>query len=93
MSGALWWYSVSASVAHAAPSVGGTMRSEKEIRALIALLMERLDVSADRARQLEWGSDEHREAMRAMDVCDYQMRALRWVVGDVPAVYYAGVPG
>jgi hypothetical protein len=68
------------------------MRNEAEIRELIALLMQRMQECADRASEIAWGSDAHREAMRAMDLCDYQIRALTWVVGDVPEIYLPGSP-
>jgi hypothetical protein len=60
----------------------GAMRNQEEIRALIEQLKQRIQESAARAEHFTWGGDQHREAMRVMDVCDYQIQALTWVLGE-----------
>jgi hypothetical protein len=66
------------------------MRNEEDIRLFIEQLKRRIAESADRAEHFVWGGDQHREAMRVMDLCDYQIQALTWVLGDVP---HAPLPG
>jgi hypothetical protein len=66
------------------------MRNEAEIRELIEQLQQRIHESADRIEHFAWGGDQHREAMRVMDLCDYQIQALAWVLGEIPHVPLPG---
>jgi hypothetical protein len=66
------------------------VRNEEEIRALIVQLQQRIAESADRAEHFAWGGDQHRDAMRVMDLCDYQIQALTWVLGAIPHVPLPG---